>query len=153
MAINPFRVGELQLPQPLRPVPIDFSPLQGIGDTIGLVRQQAAVGDIIRASTDAQGNLDHVKAADELSKAGLQRYAEPLYALANRKQALEQTGAAQRETTRHNKATEEALKTGKIPFGWEIGPDGTPFYTKGGPPIPSTSPSAKNSSRSRASSR
>src|SRR4051812_15768253 len=107
MAINPFRVGELQLPQPLRPVPIDFSPLSAIGDTIGAFRQQQQVGDIIKGATDEAGNLDHVKAADELSKAGLQKYAEPLYALANRRQVLSQDAAAQAETGRHHRRLED----------------------------------------------
>ena len=70
MAINPFRVGELQLPQPLRPVPIDFSPLQSIGEGIGQYRQQQQIGGILAGATGPDGQLDLDKAARDMAAAG-----------------------------------------------------------------------------------
>ena len=46
-----------------------------------------------------------------------------------RRQALGQTDRELTERGRHNLATEEVLRTGKIPFGWEVDAYGTPFYT------------------------
>jgi hypothetical protein len=110
MAILPFdmRGAKLELPPPLRPVAIDFSPIKGIGEDIGAFRQQQQAGDIIKGATDASGNLDIGRAADELDRNGLTRYAETLRTAANKQQALAQAGEAAKETARHHGALEAA---------------------------------------------
>jgi len=111
MAINPFRVGELQLPQPLRPVPIDFSPLQSIGEGIGQYRQQQQIGSILAGATDEAGNVDPIKAATALGAAGFGAHAQRMLDTALRQKALtsaEADRAEQRKLTEgHYKATEE----------------------------------------------
>src|SRR5881394_3523741 len=110
MAINPFRVGELQLPQPLRPVPIDFSPLSQIGDAIGQYRQQQEIGSILRGATDESGNLDIQKAAAGLGAAGHLVAANRLIDTATRQaaqKASEETARRGQDITAgHYKATE-----------------------------------------------
>src|SRR6185369_12911952 len=103
---NNFRVGDLQLPQPLRPVAIDFSPLQSIGEGIGQWRLRQQLGEISQAATDANGNFDQNKATVLAARAGLLS-PETLSAMGFRQQALAQTAAAQKETARHHGALEE----------------------------------------------
>jgi hypothetical protein len=117
MAINPFRVGQLDIPSRPQLVPLDFSPLSQIGDVIGAYRQQQRVGEIISGATDEQGNLDFDRAGAALAREGLQRYAEPLFNVAARRQALGQAERSLTEQTRHHKAIEDAAKTGRVPFG------------------------------------
>lgn len=110
MAINPFRVGELQLPQPLRPVPIDFSPLSQIGESIGQYRQQQEIGSILRGATDESGNLDIQKAASGLGAAGHLVAANRLIDTATRRAAQQASEATARRgqdiTKAHYTATE-----------------------------------------------
>ena len=100
MAINPFRVGELQLPQPLRPVPIDFSPLQSIGEGIGQYRQQQAIGSILAGATGPDGQLDLNKAASGLAAAGFAGHAERLVDSALKQKALTSAEANRAEERR-----------------------------------------------------
>jgi len=110
MAINPFRVGELQLPQPLWPVPIDFSPLQSIGEGIGQYRQQQQIGGILAGATGPDGQLDLNKAARDMAAAGFSGQANRLLDTALRQQAqtsAEKDRAETRALTeRHYRATE-----------------------------------------------
>ena len=119
MAINPFRVGELQLPQPLRPVPIDFSPLQSIGEGIGQYRQQQQIGSILAGATDEAGNVDPIKAATALGAAGFGAHAQRMLDTALRQKTLEESisqhrtaqshaDAVLQETIRANQAREAA---------------------------------------------
>lgn len=136
MAINPVRFNPMEFPANPTPVPLNFSALADIGSQIGLYRRQQDAANIIARNRDESGNFDIDKAAADLAAGGHQEYANQLLAAGARRQALTQSAAGQAETGRHNRATEEALRTGKIPFGWEIGPDGTPFPSPGGPHDP-----------------
>src|SRR6188768_2007736 len=120
MAINPFRVGELQLPQPLRPVPIDFSPLQSIGEGIGQYRQQQQIGGILAGATGPDGQLDLDKAARDMAAAGFAGQANRLLDSALRQKALTSAEADRAEgrrltergqdiTSAHQKALEADL--------------------------------------------
>jgi len=100
MAINPFRVGELQLPQPLRPVPIDFSPLQSIGEGIGQYRQQQQISSILAGATDEAGNVDPIKAATALGAAGFGAHAQRMLDTALRQKALTSEEANRTEQRR-----------------------------------------------------
>lgn len=106
MAINPFRVGELQLPQPLRPPAIDFSPLQSIGEGIGQYRQKQQIGGILASATGPDGQLDLNKAAAGLASAGFAGHAQRLLDSAMRQ-------AAQRSLEQHQRTSEETTRRGQ----------------------------------------
>jgi len=110
MAINPFRIGELQIPANPKPVPLDFSPLQDLGASIGHYREQQDIGSLLAGATDATGNLDFNKAAAALAARGYTQRAKELADTASRQLALKQTAASMGETARAHKAHEDYLK-------------------------------------------
>ena len=133
MAINPFRVGELQLPQPLRPVPIDFAPLQSIGEGIGQYRQQQQIGSILAGATDEAGNVDPVKAANGLFAAGHTVQANRLLETALHQRTAD-LAQKQYDDSRNPElqATLAAAKRGPMqvaPGATILGPDNQPVYT------------------------
>jgi hypothetical protein len=95
MAINPFRIGELQLPTPVKPVAYDLSPLgKGLSDLgagIGAYRRQQEIGSLLADSTDEAGNLDPIKAATRLGSAGYSKEAQDLLDSAIKKQVAQST--------------------------------------------------------------
>jgi hypothetical protein len=129
MAINPFRVGQLELPPNPRPVPLDFSWLGNIGEAVGRERLRGQIGDVIASATDEQGNIDYEKATAALGRAGLLPTADILTA-GTRRAALAQSAAGLAETARHHRALEEAQRTGRLPAGWQ------PTATGGLEPVP-----------------
>jgi hypothetical protein len=144
MAINPFRVGELQLPQPLRPVPIDFSPLQSIGEGIGQYRQQQQIGEILAGATGPDGQLDLNKAATNLGAAGHARLAEQMVQRAIQQQTLRSAEADRQRTYDLAKQQYETSvdpevqgrlaaarrgPTAVAPGTTLVGPDNQPVYT------------------------
>ena len=71
MAINPFQIRDLQIPDNPRPVAVDMgSGLRSLGASYGAYREQQALADALRGATDAQGNLDERKAATALALTG-----------------------------------------------------------------------------------
>jgi hypothetical protein len=103
MAINPFRIGELQIPANPKPIPLDFSPLQDLGASIGAYRERQQLGDLLAGATDPQGNLDINKAARALAVSGRTREARELLDTAIRSNA-------QTELTKHYRSMEESAR-------------------------------------------
>jgi hypothetical protein len=142
MPINPFRApANYDVPNFPTPAgrydPSVFNNIASIGDAIGAYREHQQVADAIKAATDpTTGSIDFDKATANLGQAGLVRYAEPFMQAGLRKQALQQTGAAQTETARHNKELEKYYGQARVPYGWTEGPDGTLAPTPGGPADP-----------------
>src|SRR5262245_7372445 len=93
MAINPIRVGELQLPANPRPPALDFSGLASLGDAIGQYRLRDQIASLT-VTDPATGAIDYDKTSANLARAGLLREAEPLVTQGYRQQTLTRQQAA-----------------------------------------------------------
>src|SRR5262245_27635192 len=120
MAINPIRIGQLDLPPNPHPVPFKFTGLQELGEGIGRWSDQREVGKILAGAIGPDGNLDVNKAAAGIAASGRDpsKYlsaaynnaslaATVAYHAASLKQAQEQN-AAQREQHRADQAAAQA---------------------------------------------
>jgi len=71
MAINPFRIGELNLPSNYpKPPALDFSGIGELGAGIGRYREEQDVSNILKSAVGPDGNLDWNKAATALAVTG-----------------------------------------------------------------------------------
>jgi hypothetical protein len=93
-----FQIDALQLPQPLRPTPVDWSPLNQIGDAVAANRRKQLVMDTLAGATDAKGNLDFERAGSLLAQQNLLEEGRPMLELAMRKTQLAQS-AGQHEAS------------------------------------------------------
>jgi hypothetical protein len=140
MAINPFRVGELQLPPNPRPVPIDFSFLSDIGGAIGGYRRQQELADIAQGATDASGNLDPTKFATALALRGRGAEARQFLETAFERQRMAQQAEQFRQSLELKRQELEQGRitqgvhvdpnTGQI-LGWRAGPEGFKTFPLG----------------------
>jgi hypothetical protein len=136
MAINPFRVGQLELPPSPRPVPLDFSFLSDLGGAIGGYREQQAMAELAAGARDEQGNIDVNKLATAAALRGRTDLARKLLETSFERQRLQQQAEFQRQGL---KLREQELEQGKVssgvttdlfgnPLGWRMGPKGVETF-------------------------
>lgn len=84
-------IAPLQLPDAIKPTPIDWSGLDKIGDAVAAGRQQDRIGELLKSSMGPNGTLDAGRAAASLSQAGLLKEALPFLTLQQQKEVLGET--------------------------------------------------------------
>ena len=109
MAINPFRIGQLEIPANPQQRPIDFSGLATLGEGLGRYREQQQLGEIMAGAVDpATGELDWNKAAKAIAISG--RDPTKVLSQLTAREGLARQEAAQRSTEAYQRAQEEIAR-------------------------------------------